>query len=348
MDNKSLKEKIDTARKDIKNVANTAKESIQATTSKISNATTSEYNRITTGIKDSKLFQNIGSNINKINYYTKEFAEKNSTISKFVFIIFLFIMFGLLFRLGLYILTLFLMPQKNPVVINGMLEMNKLTKFNVNPNAGDPTPILRSINEHQGMEFTWSFWINLADVQDITSGEHLPKRIFSKGESIDNGKDSWDTLNSPGVYMFRGTNQNMGLNTMCIVFETYEKLTKGSTVPQKPKKIYVENRPLKKWIHVVIRVQSRTIDVYINSILTKRENLKDVIKQNYGDIYVGGNGTKYNFYGASGYISNLRYFNHAIGNNKIQDILHIGPNTKLISDDMTKTIPPYFSLNWYL
>ena len=34
--------------------------------------------------------------------------------------------------------------------------------------------------------------------------------------------------------------------------------------------------------------------------------------------------------------------------NKIQDILHAGPNTKLISDDMTKTKPPYFSLNWYL
>ncbi len=347
MNNTSLKEKIDIAKKDIKNVANTTKGAIQNTASKISNATTSEYNRISSGIKDSNFIKNMGSNINKINSYTKEFAEKNSTISKFVFIIFLFIMFGLLFRLGLYILTLFLMPEKNPIIFNGMLETNKLTKFHVNPNSSNPTPILRSINEHQGMEFTWSFWINLADVQDINQGEHIPKRIFSKGESLDND-EKWDALNSPGVYMFRGPNSNMGLNTLCVVFETYEKLTDESMKPQKPTKIYVENIPLKKWIHVVIRVQSRTIDIYINSILTKRENLKDVIRQNYGDIYVGGNGIKYNFQGAVGYISNLRYFNHAIGNNKIQDILHAGPNTKLISDDMTKTKPPYFSLNWYL
>lgn len=347
MDNKSIKEKINIAKEDVKKVASNTTKTIKNTASKVSDISKKEYSRVKENVKktvsNSELIKSVGNKFNTFSYYTKDFAEKNSTISKFVFIIFLFIMFGLLFRLGIYILSLFIMPEKNPIIIDGMLNTNKLKKFNVNPNDSDPNPILRSINEHQGLEFTWSFWINIADIQyssDATNNENI-KRIFSKGESIN--KENWDSMNSPGVYIYKGDDDSTrGINTLCIVFETH------SNEKTPVKHIYIDNIPLQKWINVIIKVQSRTIDIYINSVLTERYELTNVVKQNYGDIYVGGNGAEYNYNGMNGYISNLRYFNYSIGNNKIQDIVNLGPNTKLIDDNMTETKPPYFSLNWYL
>ena len=351
MDNKSIKEKINVAKEDVKKVAENTTKTIKNTASKVSNVTKQEYSKVKETVKktvsESQLLKNVGNKINVFSYYTKDFAEKNSTISKFVFIIFLFIMFGLLFRLGIYILSLFIMPEKNPIIIDGMLNTNKLKIFNVNPNDSDPNPILRSINEHQGMEFTWSFWINIADIQysstdESSSGKNNNiKRIFSKGESIDGEK--WDLMNSPGVYIYKGDGSSTrGSNTLCFVFETH------SQEENPVNHIYIDNIPLQKWINVIIKVQSRTIDIYVNSVLTERHELNGIVKQNYGNIYVGGNGVEYNYNGMNGYISNLRYFNYSIGYDKMQEILNLGPNTKLIDDNMTETKPPYFSLNWYL
>ena len=49
-----------------------------------------------------------------------------------------------------------------------------------------------------------------------------------------------------------------------------------------------------------------------------------------------------------GYISHLRYFDHAIGNYTIQDIMYKGPNLKMEGEHMINTKPPYLSLKWYL
>ena len=43
---------------------------------------------------------------------------------------------------------------------------------------------------------------------------------------------------------------------------------------------------MQKWVHLVIRVQNRTVDVYLNGVLTEEE-LTKVPKQNFGNIHVG-------------------------------------------------------------
>ena len=93
----------------------------------------------------------------------------------------------------------------------------------------------------------------------------------------------------------------------------------------------------------MIRVQNRTIDIYINGVLSTRDNLTQVIKQNYGDIYVGDDAN-----GMNGFISSLRYFDHAIGNMKIQEIIQQGPNLKMIGNQTQETMPPYLATRWYL
>jgi hypothetical protein len=52
--------------------------------------------------------------------------------------------------------------------------------------------------------------------------------------------------------------------------------------------------------------------------------------------------------GFSGNISNLWYFNYALGTAEIQRIAARGPNTRLVSANSSNTRPfDYLSLRWY-
>jgi hypothetical protein len=84
------------------------------------------------------------------------------------------------------------------------------------------------------------------------------------------------------------------------------------------------------------------LDIYINGSIVKSHHLHGVPKQNYGEVYVAPNG------GFSGYISNLWYYNYALGTAAIQNISERGPNTKMIgSNGMNDTLYNYLSLRWF-
>ena len=115
--------------------------------------------------------------------------------------------------------------------------------------------------------------------------------------------------------------------------------------------VTVDDIPLNKWINVIIRVdEQHQMDIYINGRLVKRHMLSSVPKQNYGDIYIayGGAGTSNGF---DGYISNLMYYNYALGTAAIQSITHIGPNTSYVDKQAGSSIysklTNFFSLKWY-
>jgi hypothetical protein len=100
--------------------------------------------------------------------------------------------------------------------------------------------------------------------------------------------------------------------------------------------------PLNKWVNVIIRCQNTTLDVYINGTIARSVNLVGVPKQNYGDVYLGMNG------GFAGNISNLWYYNYALGTAAIQRIAENGPNTKMIgSNGMSDKMFNYLSLRWF-
>jgi hypothetical protein len=105
---------------------------------------------------------------------------------------------------------------------------------------------------------------------------------------------------------------------------------------------------LNKWINVLIRCQNTTLDVYINGTITKSHELNGVPKQNYGNVYVAMNG------GFSGYISNLWYYNYALGATDISNLVTKGPNTTVVSsgsssgtDSISLSNPNYLSLRWF-
>ena len=119
--------------------------------------------------------------------------------------------------------------------------------------------------------------------------------------------------NAPGLYIAPDT------NALVVIMNTFDAIKE---------EIRIEDLPLSKWVNVIIRLSNqRQLDVYINGVLTERKILGDLARQNYGDVYVAANG------GFDGYIDSLRYFNSAIGVNKIQSIVDAGPNLRA-TDDM--------------
>lgn len=283
-------------------------------------------------------------NFNSATRSIEKFSQGNSSITKFLFIFFVFIVFMLLFRLGSWILTSFLTPSKSPIILKGMTNGRNYMKINVNPTRKDPKPIFRSINQNQGLEFTWSTWIFIENVFSDSNDPY--QRIFAKGgdEELDHemlvgGRRVNNQLINvtPGLFLESNTNK------LVFVMNTYDESLESSDIEMPYEVIEVENIPIEKWVCCTIRVQNKTVDVYVNGILTKRVNMKKIPKQNYGNIHVGGHSDGFN-----GYVSSLRYFDHAIGNGKIQDILQSGPNLKMIGSSMTDTNPPYLSMKWYL
>ena len=108
----------------------------------------------------------------------------------------------------------------------------------------------------------------------------------------------------------------------------------------------IKHIPIRKWIHVAIRVENKNFDVYVNGVLSNRRVLDSLPRQNYGNIYLGQRDSKNTDYGFQGEISSLRYFNSALNPVELSNIVKVGPN--MCADDSSAQYPPYFSHKWYL
>ena len=256
---------------------------------------------------------------------TKEFLESNSLVAKFAFIILIVFLYILLLRLGIYILGFFFnYTSGSPKLIDGMVDAKQLLVFPQDPAAENSATIIRSVNANDGIEFTWSVWVY---IDDLTYNATKYKCVFYKGN--DNVQETGLNFpnNAPGLYIAPNTND------LVVIMNTFNVINE---------EVVISDIPLNKWVSVIIRCENTSLDVYINGMIAKSHILHGVPKQNYGDVYVGMNG------GFSGFISNLWYYNYALGVSAIQRIMQKGPNTKMIgtSGKMTKN-NNFLSLRWY-
>ena len=80
----------------------------------------------------------------------------------------------------------------------------------------------------------------------------------------------------------------------------------------------------------------------MNGTIIKSHHLHGVPKQNYGDVYIAPNG------GFSGYISNLWYYNYALGTSAITKLVSKGPNLDMKgSKSLNMKGADYLSLRWF-
>lgn len=267
-----------------------------------------------------------------------DFLESNSWVAKLAFLLMVVIGFVILFRLMISFITWIFSPSGKVVLINGLQNGSVSTTISQDPNNKASITILRSENEKNGIEFTWSVWIYLNGFQDSDSYHH----VFNKGNtttsqpqptptSTPNGSFPGTTTpnNAPGLYI----NPN---------YDGFRVIMNSFSNPYQ-EVIEVTDLPMAKWVNIVTRVQDKNCDIYVNGRLVKRRVMTDVVKQNYDDVHVSLNG------GFSGYLSNLTYFNRAISITQIQDIISVGPNLKPVSKalDLTDSKPRYLSNRWY-
>lgn len=259
---------------------------------------------------------------------TRDFLRSNSLIAKFAFLLLVIILFVMALRLGASILSWIFSPSPNPILIDGMIDAKQMLIIPQDPSTKGAKPIMRSVNDVEGMEFTWSVWIY---VDDFTYKQNEYKHVFHKGNDDINvttppiGQNFPN--NAPGLYITPTT------NNLVIIMNTFDNINE---------EVLIKDLPLNKWVSVIMRLNNQhQLDIYINGTLTKRHILKGVAKQNYGDVYVSMNG------GFSGYTSELRYFDSALGTNQIQEIVNNGPNMKMNATDLTQSKPHYLSTRWY-
>lgn len=259
---------------------------------------------------------------------SNEFLNSNSMVAKFAFIIFVLIFFVIFLRSGISFISWLFSPSPNPILIDGMTDAKQMLQIAQDPTLKGSIPILRSMNETEGMSFTWSVWIY---IDDMSYKDNEYKHIFHKGNDNINVKTQPYGMNfpnnGPGLYIAPNKND------LVVVMNTFEEINDQITI---------KDVPLNKWVNVIIRVnEQHELDVYINGKLARRHLLNGVPKQNYGDVFVAMNG------GFSGYISSLRYFASSIGVNDIQSIVSSGPNLKTIGDKLINSQPNYLSMRWF-
>ena len=281
---------------------------------------------IVTGLKD-----NIATTLNEFSNQpgaTPEFNYSNTIIAKIAFLILVLIVFMFLMNLGIKLIGYFTQPSDNPYLVNGMINGIDSLVIPQDPKNADSIPIQRSNNQSKGIEFTWSTWIYIDDLgNDPTKYQH----IFSKGNNTFNNSNIASVNNAPGLYLGPAN------NNLHIIMNTVSPNDTNNVID-------ISNIPMRKWVHVALRLQNTIVDVYINGSVSGRLILQNVPKQNYNDVYVCQNG------GFAGKLSNLRYFNYALNVFEINTVVARGPNTKMTSNTQyTKPFGSfsYLSNQWY-
>ena len=277
---------------------------------------------------------------NKFVSGTSEFLYSNSLVAKVSFLILVIIIFVIATRLSSRFITWLLTPSKNPILINGLRKGNKALRIYQNPARKDSIPVLRSVNEREGLEFTWSVWLLIDEIGDPASSSYpndpRNRHIFNKGDhaNLQNVTD-WDgnnvngmnfPNNGPGLYL------SQKKNALIVVMNTFNNVIE---------EVEINDIPIDKWINLTLRCQGKKMDTYINGTIVNRHIFSSVPKQNYGDIWVSQRG------GFDGMISNLRYFGHALTGIEIDNLVKAGPNLRVADDEASRIFPPYFAIRWF-
>ena len=272
---------------------------------------------------------NMSSNASFSTSGEANFMESNSLVAKFAFLLLVLFIFVILLRLGISVIAWLMSPNQSPHLFDGMVDATQQLVFIQDPSGSNgssaTTTIYRSKNETDGLEFTWSVWVNITNLQYL---EGRYRHIFYKGNSnyIENGMNFPN--NAPGLYIDPYTNK------LVVVMNTFNEINQEVEIP---------DIPLNLWVNVIIRVESQTLDVFVNGTIARSIQLHGVPKQNYGNVFVAANG------GFEGYISNLWYYNYSLGTAAIQKIASSGPNTKLIGNSTINDNYDnnYLSLRWF-
>ena len=258
------------------------------------------------------------------------FLSSNSMISNVAFLVLIVFGFVLILNVTIQLIYNYYKPSNTPHLIDGMIDGNRMLIIKQDPKE-DGTTILRSKNEDAGIEFTWSVWLYIDESDNYDTTQY--KHIFHKGDDSLLSTGLNFPTNAPGLYL-----KPKDLSDLQHIL-----VVKMNTFTQVSEEIEIKNIPNRKWVNVIIICRNHHLDVYINGSVAKRYILDGVPKQNYGDVYVAMNG------GFNGKISNLWYYNYAIGTKEVNDINGAGADTTVASTSSINgsLVPNYTPISYY-
>lgn len=296
-----------------------------------------DMGNITSGFNDIKT--NLNNAVSDFSSKTavdagNEFLESNTIVAKFAFIIVIVIIFMLLFNFGSMIISYFMQPPKSPYIIDGMINGSEPQTIQQDPRTNAPL-VQYSENKDSGAEFTYSVWLYLTGETD--DDRH---HVFTKGNYNAN------TFNgAPSLYVSKSAANDMTATIYMDTMQDDGAVTQTDGVNSSTQQIDVSELPYNKWVHLAIRLQNRVLDVYVNGVLTKRQDLVYIPRQNYSNVYVCQDG------GFNGNLSDLRYFDSALNVFQISKIASGGPNTNSskasASAQTSSKFNSYLSANFY-
>ncbi len=252
---------------------------------------------------------------------TRQLFTGQSIWAKIVFLILVVIVFIILLRALTSLITWIFTPTSNPYIVKGLKDAKKLLVVPQNPSNPHSIPIIRSANKRGGIEFTWTVWVY---VDDLEYKNGMKRHIFHKGSDWDSKQNMPYPNNGPGLYI------HPNRNTFIISMNTFKDIVE---------EVEVNDFPLNKWINVAIRQRGNIMDVFINGEVALRHVFDSVPKQNYGKVYVNMNG------GFSGNISDLWYHDYALSGLELREISENGPDLRTRGQNIAT--PPYLSMQWY-
>jgi hypothetical protein len=268
----------------------------------------------------------------------KEFLQSNSLIAKFGFIILVLFGFLFLFRIGMIIISNILAPSDSPYLVKGLISGTESVRIQQDSRTSSAI-VNYSENQSTGLEFTYSVWILLNSTNTNSKYAHIFNKGIVDGSNITvSGVNNMS--NAPGLYVKGNTD---GTSTLRVYMDTFSQSGPIQNIDDQRTTMDISGVPYNKWVNVIIRVQNRILDVYINGVLTQHKDLGYVPRQNFGDVYVCQNG------GFSGKLSDLRYYAKSLNVFEINGIVGWGPNlsTSPSASGQSDTDASYLSHLWY-
>lgn len=201
-----------------------------------------------------------------------------------------------------------------------------------NPTLSNAKTIYFSDNRRNGIEFTYSMFINIKS-STFSTGNHNLHHILHKGY----GRSY--PLMGPGIFCWGDT------NTLRIYMNSFQTWNTFTEVP---------NIPVDKWFHLTVSCKGNTMYVYINGNLKQKMAFPNNTPpyQNYGNVYLFNNrklqltktktasldsdNLNINVDGSvTGMVSRVYYFSYALTYTEIQSLINVGPSTTIDSPDMS-------------
>ena len=260
----------------------------------------------------------------------KDFIDSNTVVSKIAFTLLVMFIFYILLKFSISAIPAITRMSEMPHIFDGTVEGKNAFIVSQDPSLKNSITVNRSINEQTGIEFSWSVWLfiddSTIDISNSVPGEQY--HIFHKGGSYRDTSSGIYNISAPGLYGSRSTNE------LTIMMNSFNK---------SQNKIVINNVPLNKWIHLIIRCKNKQIDIYVNGYVKKSVVLDSLPKQNDGDVYI----SQYKY---TGKLSNLWYYDKALNIFEIKKIFMKGPNLQLVIPDSSRSVGSkigYLGFDWY-